>query len=156
MLYNYVFRKMGRVRVFFLFFFFQEAVWRTPYLQSYTNNDFVSVINGDPLRRIFSYTSHYIITETRVFYTTGFFLRRRCSSLMIDQACFLLFFSSDCEFSIRHRVKAYISITAGYIVIIIAHQCVYTGCLETLVLCTVDRISCSPCLQLNYAYYDWT
>jgi len=51
------------------------------YLRSYTNNDFVSVINnGDPLRWIFSYTSHYIIAETRVFRTL---IRRAFSRLAV-------------------------------------------------------------------------
>lgn len=63
---------MGRVRFSFFFFslsvFVQEAdCRRTPYLLSYTNNDFVSVINGDPLRRIFSYTSHYIVQQRHAF-----------------------------------------------------------------------------------------
>lgn len=63
------------VSVFFCFCFFFSmlsrkltGVRRILYLQNYTNNDFVSVINGNPLGRIFSYTSHYYNRDTRFPY----------------------------------------------------------------------------------------
>lgn len=96
----------------YLFFFFcpgGRLQAYAAYLRSYTNNDFVSVIiNGDPLRWIFSYTSHYYCRDTRFPYinTAGVF-HLAVGVLRNDRAglfflfTFLIFFSflSDCIFS---------------------------------------------------------
>lgn len=101
------------------------------YLRSYTNNDFVSVIiNGDPLRWIFSYTSHYYCRDTRFPYinTAGVF-HLAVGVLRNDRAglfflfTFLIFFffiwlyifdvRCPVRQSTRYSVWKYVSITPG-------------------------------------------